>query len=47
MITKEEYRRVLNDYSTSDEIIIKRVEYLTVFCRKIIKDELEKYVREQ
>jgi hypothetical protein len=38
-------RKLLNDYKTPDELIHKRIEYLTSFCRKIIRAELEKYVK--
>ncbi len=39
-----EYRRILNDYSTSDSAILKRLDYLDALCRSIIRTELENYV---
>jgi hypothetical protein len=47
MITVEKYREILKDYSTPEEVIKKRIEYLTAFCRNIAKDEIENYVREK
>jgi hypothetical protein len=38
----KEYRELLKDEVSSDEQIIKRLEYLEAFCRNIIKIELEK-----
>ena len=37
-----EYRKLLNDYTNPDELIIKRIEYLESFCRNVIRIELEK-----
>ncbi len=39
-----EYRKILNDYSSTDDRIKERIEYLTTFSRKIIRREVEKYV---
>lgn len=39
-----EYRKILNDYSTSDNVILKRLDYLDALCRSIIRTELENYV---
>jgi hypothetical protein len=41
VITADEYRKILNDATSTDEQIAKRVEYLEAFCRNIIKVELE------
>lgn len=41
MISPKEYRKILNDYKSSEEQIKKRLEYLEAFCRNIIKQELE------
>lgn len=41
-ISIEEYRKVLNDYKTPNNIIEKRIKYLESFCRNIIKIELNK-----
>jgi hypothetical protein len=46
MVTIEEYRRILNDQTSSEEQIKKRLSYLEAFCRNVIKIELEKYVKE-
>lgn len=43
MITVKRYREVMNDYSTSDDEIKKKIEYIKNFCRGIIKLELNKY----
>jgi len=45
-ITTEEYRKILKDYSSSEDLIKRRLEYLMAFCRKIAKIELEKYIKE-
>ncbi len=44
MVSIEEYRKLLSDYVTSDEIITERLEYLEAFCRNIIKNELQSYI---
>lgn len=44
IISISEYRKVLNDYKSSEEQIIKRLNYLEGFCRNIIQTELGKYV---
>ena len=46
MVSIEEYRKLLNDYVSTDEQIKKRLEYLEAFCRSMIKQELQKYVRQ-
>lgn len=43
-ISKEEYRKILNDDKSSDEQIEKRLQYLGSFFRNIIRAELQKYV---
>lgn len=47
IVTIEEYRKLLNDNISSDDLIEKRLKYLEAFCRNIIKSELEKYVETQ
>lgn len=47
MIKIEEYRKISDDYSTPEEVIQKRIDYLSGFCRNIAKEEIKKYVREQ
>lgn len=46
MISVSEYRKILNDEITSDELIKKRIKYIEAFCRNIIKFEFEQYVKE-
>ena len=43
MVTTEEYRKILNDHTSSDEQIKVRLNYLEGFCRNIIKAELQTY----
>jgi len=43
MISIEEYRKIMKDEISSDELILKRIQYLKAFCKNIIKSELEKY----
>ena len=45
IISISEYRRILGDHKSSDEIIRKRIIYLEAFCRNVIKMEIEKYVQ--
>jgi len=45
MITTKEYRKILSDSSSSEELIKSRIEFLTAFCRNIAKNEIEKYVK--
>ena len=47
IISVEEYREILADHASSDEQIIKRIEYLESFCRNIIRLELQLYVRKE
>ena len=47
MITIEKYRKILGDYTTADELVQKRIDYLTAFCRNIAKNEIENYVKKQ
>lgn len=46
MIEIAEYRKILGDYTSSDEKIKKRLEYLKAFCKNIISYELENYVKQ-
>jgi hypothetical protein len=43
MISLEEYRKIMKDEISSDELILKRIQYLEAFCKNIIHVELEKY----
>ena len=47
MVTVEEYRKMLKDYISTEEQITKRIVYLEAFCRNIIKNEIEKHVKEK
>ncbi|MFZ2523392.1 MAG: hypothetical protein WAW92_03320 [Minisyncoccia bacterium] len=46
MVDISEYRKILGDYTSSDEKIKKRLEYLKAFCKNIISYELENYVKQ-
>ena len=43
MLSIEKYRKIRNDYTSSDEQVKGRLEYLHAFFRNIIRIELEKY----
>ena len=45
ILSISEYRRILGDNKSSDEIIQKRITYLEALCRNVIKIEIEKYVK--
>lgn len=42
VVSVEEYRKLVNDFTSSDERIEERLQYLEAFVRNIIKPELEK-----
>jgi len=42
VVSVEEYRELLNDFTSSNERIEERLQYLESFCRNIIKPELNK-----
>lgn len=44
LMTIKEYRELLKDDISSDEIIVKRLNYLEGFFRNIIKSSLRDYV---
>jgi hypothetical protein len=44
VISVEEYRKILNDFSSTEEQIKKRLEFLEALCRNVAKLELENYV---
>ena len=44
MLSIKEYRKILNDYSTPDEKIEKRIQYLENLSRNIIRDEIKNHV---
>lgn len=35
------YRKIMDDFTTSSELIIQRLEYLNALCRNIIRSELK------
>ena len=41
MLTIKEYREILNDQTSSEEQITKRLQYLDAFCRNVIRLELK------
>ena len=43
VVTIVEYRKFLDDYKTSDEVILKRLEYIETLCRNVIRQELYEY----
>lgn len=45
LVQVDEYRELFGDWSSTDEQIIKRLQYMEAFCRNIIKPELKSYVR--
>ena len=45
MVTVEEYKKILNDYKTSDELIKRRIEYITALCRNVARNEINIYVK--
>lgn len=47
IVTTEEYRRILDDQTSSEEQIRKRLEYLEAFCRNVIRAEMEKFLKTQ
>lgn len=42
VVSVEEYRQIVNDFTSSNERIEERLQYLEAFCRNIIKPELQK-----
>lgn len=43
VVSVQEYRKKLNDYESTDEQIIKRLEYVEALCRNVIRQEIENY----
>jgi len=46
VLTIEEYRAILKDHKSTDEQIKKRIEYIEVLCRGIIRQELEHHEKQ-
>lgn len=44
IVSTQEYRKLLNDKTSTDEQIAKRLEYIETLCRNVIRQELENYV---
>ncbi len=45
IISISEYRKLLDDNTSSDEEINKKVTYLEAFCRNIVRQDLEKFLQ--
>lgn len=43
VVSVAEYRQLLSDYTSTDERITERLQFLEAFCRNIIKPELQKH----
>lgn len=43
LVSVAEYRKLLNDSTSTDQQIISRLKYLEAFCKNIIKPELQIY----
>lgn len=43
MVTIEEYRGILKDFVSPDELVRSRLQFLESFCRNVIRNEIEKY----
>lgn len=43
VVSVEEYREMLADYTSTDQQIFDRLWYLESLCRNIIRDELKNY----
>lgn len=44
ILSVDEYRKMLSDNQSTDEQILKRIQFIEGLCQKIIKLELEDYV---
>ena len=40
-ISIKEYRKIMSDETSTDEQILKRLNYLEALCRNVIRTELE------
>lgn len=43
VVSVQEYRKKLNDYESTYEQILKRLEYIEALCRNVIRQEIENY----
>lgn len=46
IVSVVEYRKILKDYSSSDEQILNIIQYLENMCRDVIRREIQTYVEE-
>ncbi len=44
LLTIDEYREIMNDYQTPDDVIQRRLLYIQSLCKNVISTELEKYL---
>ena len=42
-ISIQEYRKIMSDETSTDEQILKRLNYLEALCRNVIRQELDKF----
>jgi hypothetical protein len=42
-ISIQEYRKIMSDETSTDDQILKRLNYLEALCRNVIKQELENF----
>lgn len=47
MVTIEEYREMLKDYTSTDKQIKNRIDYLEAYCRSIVRQEIEDFIEEK
>lgn len=39
-----DYRRIMKDDASSEEVIVKRIRYIEVLCKKVIDQEMDRYL---
>lgn len=44
IVGTERYRTILSDNTSTDEQIIKRLQYIEALCRNVIRNEIKNYV---
>lgn len=42
-ISIQEYRKIMSDETSTDEQILKRLNYLEALCKNVIRTELEEF----
>lgn len=45
IIPISKYRKLLGDAISSEELVLKRLQYLEEFCRNLIRQELRSYAK--